>query len=914
MPTITHDHQSLMIDGRRIWLTSGMIDYFRVPATAWQDRINMAADMGLNTVLVRCPWAVHEPRKGEFCFEGNADVERFVSMIADHDLKCIMRVGPYVGHDLDLGGMPSWLLAEPGLKLRQKNQAFLEATSRMIGRLLRVLEPYSGSKGGPIVLVQVEHEWYCGHQKAADDYLLELSRFIREHGFDVPQINTNNLWQIREETIDTWSGRDQMLMHLRQLRSIHPTKPLIVGDFWTGEVDCWAYDRPTPPTPSQLMHQLGQAVAAGAQFNLSPFHGGTNFAFSGGRIAGYIDRYVTASADGQAPLSEAGLPSASYWLLRRLCMFVSSFSKIFSSIDLGFISAVQALEPPVDAKKTRPGGSPVVHLNGSQGGVVMVFGNPDKHHQSTYILLASGHRLPVELDDQPLAWCLLNVHLSGCSRLDWTNLNAFAMVGRRILVLFGAPGQPGLISINYSLLELEVPRRQAPVVEIHEEITLVICNSASIDATYVRNGEVHVGVKGFSPDGEPVPAEGFRYRYIVNQDGEIVRKANGMTPTRPAPIKPHAWQAAPINEYIDGTAPRYATIDGPSTQEQCSAGSGYGLIRISLPKGTGKKTKILSPLLGDRVHFYVDGELKALIGQAPGARDQPFDLTLSPGKTDIVCLIDNLGRYAGGNDMLEGKGVVSHLYEVASFKLAAPEIVENAPIRPFDTQSYIEGMAENSATCGHDLCWNFTHRRKSDLILDITGPASQAVILINDVPIAFYAGQTGRPKFQLVLNDDIIKRGPNQLRLATIQWPEETDLAPAVTMYEIKSVLTESATWSFAKWECPKEREFATLSRAAMKALSGRPAWFKATFVPKSSDVPLWLELPGLSKGQIFINGENLCRYFVATHTGKAVGPQKRYYLPASWLKPDEENELLIFDEHGRDPSRVRVVAADSAF
>lgn len=418
----------------------------------------------------------------------------------------------------------------------------------------------------------------------------------------------------------------------------------------------------------------------------------------------------------------------------------------------------------------------------------------------------------------------------------------------------------------------------------------------------------------FDDDGDPLPAEGFRYRYVVDQEGEVTKKANGVVPSRPSPIKPRNWMAAPIDDYISGTAPRYATIDGPSTQEQCSAGSGYGLIRVTLPKGTGKKTKLLSPLLGDRVHFFVNGELKALIGRGPGAKDQPFDLTLPSGQTELVGLIDNLGRYAGGNDMHEGKGVVSHLYEVATFKLGNPEIVQSAPIRPFDTQPYIEGLSDNAATCGNDLSWTFTHRRKSDLILDISGAACQAIILLNDAPIAFYSGQTGRPKFQMVLNNDIIKRGQNQLRFATLQWPEETDLAAAVSMFEIKSVLTDSAAWSFAKWECPKDREFTTPSKTALKSMSGRPAWFKARFTPKKIESPLWLELPGLSKGQLFINGMNLCRYFAATQTGKVVGPQKRYFLPSAWLKRNEENELLIFDEHGRDPSRVRIVSCDSAF
>jgi beta-galactosidase len=71
-------------------------------------------------------------------------------------------------------------------------------------------------------------------------------------------------------------------------------------------------------------------------------------------------------------------------------------------------------------------------------------------------------------------------------------------------------------------------------------------------------------------------------------------------------------------------------------------------------------------------------------------------------------------------------------------------------------------------------------------------------------------------------------------------------------------------------------------------------------------DAPLWLDTKGLSKGQVFVNDQNAGRFFTATGDGKAVGPQTRLYLPGPWLKTGT-NELVIFDEHGFDPSRVRL-------
>ena len=64
----------------------------------------------------------------------------------------------------------------------------------------------------------------------------------------------------------------------------------------------------------------------------------------------------------------------------------------------------------------------------------------------------------------------------------------------------------------------------------------------------------------------------------------------------------------------------------------------------------------------------------------------------------------------------------------------------------------------------------------------------------------------------------------------------------------------------------------------------------------------------GLSKGHVFVNGHNLGRYFTATAEGRPVGPQRQLYLPDSYIKADEPNELLVFDEHGFAPHRTEIV------
>ena len=80
---------------------------------------------------------------------------------------------------------------------------------------------------GPLLAVQIEHEWTCGSIDDGRSYLDELIRLARERGFSVPAMMANNFWQDIDESIETWVGWDDLLANLRQVRSLQPDKPRI---------------------------------------------------------------------------------------------------------------------------------------------------------------------------------------------------------------------------------------------------------------------------------------------------------------------------------------------------------------------------------------------------------------------------------------------------------------------------------------------------------------------------------------------------------------------------------------------------------------------------------------------------------------------------------------------------------------
>ena len=124
MPTVRYDDRSYSVDDRRIWLTSGSIHYFRIPADLWRDRLLKAKRAGLNCVQTYVAWNVHESLEGQWNFEGDSDVAPFVELAGEMGMYVILRPGPYICAEWDFGGLPAWLAAKSGISYRAPNATY----------------------------------------------------------------------------------------------------------------------------------------------------------------------------------------------------------------------------------------------------------------------------------------------------------------------------------------------------------------------------------------------------------------------------------------------------------------------------------------------------------------------------------------------------------------------------------------------------------------------------------------------------------------------------------------------------------------------------------------------------------------------------------------------------------------------
>ncbi len=923
MANISYDGQSFSIDGRRVWLVSGAIHYTRTPQPLWRERIRAAKQAGLNCIETYVFWNAHEEHPDEFDFTGDLDLRRFIQIVGEEGLFCILRPGPYICAEWDFGGLPAWLNTLDGIKLRQANGPFLEASARYIGEVMKQVKDlqitskatsqasqladttpsngggYRGEGGGPIILMQAENEWFCSNPDQRDSYLLENVRHLRENGCTVPINNCNNLWQSVDGTIDTWNAKHHLAADMRQLAVVRPDAPRIVSELWTGWFDSWGNPHSEVDPAGDVLHRMAGVLSAGAMFNLYMFHGGTNFGFNAGRSTADPSCFITTSYDYDAPLREAGGRGEKFMAVKRIATFASQFHQVFANL---------STDPPHTTVAPQGDGHPpaVIHQSGERGDVVFILrGKQDKTKQ-VELLLPDGQTLPVPLGHDRAAWVLLNTPLGQNTTLDYTNLRPFALIGGRLLVLFGPAGAKGLVSIDGSPIQINVPTGigKAPVTENIDGLTLVILNEQQVDAAYPLEDGLIVGASGLDGNDQPAPHDGWPTVYHIKTDGQTSKQKQA-APRKPATPKLTNWQTATLDTLIDGTDPGYETIDGPASLETLGQNRGYGWYRVPIAKApTGK---VLWPESADRLHVYHDGKLQKILGAGPDTDGHPTTLKVSGY---VTVLADNLGRFNFGQSMGEHKGVFGPLYQVSAVKLIKPKVTQQPAPDPFVLEGMVYGRHHGERPPAQALTWAVTPDGRKPLILDIDQLPMDCVVTVNGEPIELYSQTYSGGFKRIVLEPGVgpVKGGKNQLTLALYEpMPDGVDPLKHLLLYKVTDIVSDKrAPWSFCPWGPPADESdaFGDLPKTS----SAQPAWFRASFTVKHTDVPLWIEPVGMSKGQVYLNGHNVGRYWVNTAKGKKVPPQQAYYLPEPWLNTDAPNELLLLDEHGKLPGRCRLV------
>ncbi|XP_061237639.1 beta-galactosidase-1-like protein 2 isoform X2 [Bos javanicus] len=288
-------------------ILSGTIHYFRVPRDYWKDSLLKLKACGFNTVTTHVPWNLHEPRRGQFHYSGNLDLIAFISLASEVDLWVILCVGPYIGSDLDLGGLPSWLLKDSHMKLRTTHKGFTAAVNRYFDDLIPKIRGFQFQEEGPIIAMQMENEY--GSYNLDKRYMPYIKNALLSRGIKTMLMTADTGQGLLKghtptvfATLHMKSIRQKTYEHLS---SAQGPGPVMMTVYTARSLDGWGTPRNTLDL-HMLMESVREMLKLRFSLNFYMFHGGTNFGFMGGAAFPGHRLPMVTSYDYGALLTEDG--------------------------------------------------------------------------------------------------------------------------------------------------------------------------------------------------------------------------------------------------------------------------------------------------------------------------------------------------------------------------------------------------------------------------------------------------------------------------------------------------------------------------------------------------------------------------------------------------------------------------------
>jgi beta-galactosidase len=315
--------EDFLLDGKPYQIISGEIHPARIPAEYWKQRIQMAKAMGCNTIAAYVFWNYHEAEPGKFDFRtDNHNIAQFIRLVQEEGMYLILRPGPYVCAEWDFGGLPAYLLAIPDIKVRCMDPRYMQAAERYIQALAQEVKELQVTKGGPILMVQIENEY--GSYGNDRTYMNRLKNVWLKNGIEVPFYTADGptpymleAGSLPEAAIGLDSGTNDK--NFEQAKKVNPNVPSFCSELYPGWLTHWGEKWQRPDTAS-LIREVKWLMDHKKSFNFYVIHGGTNFGYWAGANAFSPTQYQpdVTSYDYDAPVNEMGQATPKYFALQKL--------------------------------------------------------------------------------------------------------------------------------------------------------------------------------------------------------------------------------------------------------------------------------------------------------------------------------------------------------------------------------------------------------------------------------------------------------------------------------------------------------------------------------------------------------------------------------------------------------------------
>jgi beta-galactosidase len=321
--TFKLEKSEFLLDGKPFQIISGEMHPARIPVEYWRQRIQMAKAMGCNTIAAYVFWNYHESEPGVFDFQtGNHNIAQFIKIVQEEGLFLILRPGPYVCAEWDFGGLPSYLLSIPDIKVRCMDPRYTEAADRYIKTLSLQVKDLQVTKGGPILMVQAENEY--GSYGNDRTYMKWVQDVWKKNGIEVPFYTADGATPFMLEAgslPDAAIGLDPgaNAENFAEATKVNPNVPSFCSELYPGWLTHWGEKWQRPDT-TDLLKDVKWLMDNKKSFNFYVIHGGTNFGYWAGANAFSPTQYQpdVTSYDYDAPINEMGQATPKYFALRNL--------------------------------------------------------------------------------------------------------------------------------------------------------------------------------------------------------------------------------------------------------------------------------------------------------------------------------------------------------------------------------------------------------------------------------------------------------------------------------------------------------------------------------------------------------------------------------------------------------------------
>jgi beta-galactosidase GanA len=460
--TVTYDHYSLKIDGRRVSLRAAEFHYFRLPSPSlWRDVLEKYRAAGFNAVSLYFDWAYHSPKPGTYDFSGVRDVDRLLRTAEDAGLYVIARPGPYINAETTGGGFPAWLKNVPG-RARSSAPGYTAAYRDWLGHIDRVIAPHQLTRGGSVILYNAENEYATGTDAA---YMQDIQDKARADGIDVPT-TTNDCCDAASWT-STWAtgpgavqipGVDDYPQSFDcpnaattwgpwgegVTERLRDDVPVFAAEYQAGAIDSFnaGYEKCrelTGPDYMSFFDKSNLIVSGATAFNYYMGFGGTNWGWLG------QPNDVYTSYDYGAAITENRTLTGKYDEFKRQNYFLDSVAPLTATDPATAPSSSNAAVQTV--ARAAPSGTQFVlvrhadRASASTESTTLDWATPDGRYQ-----------VPVRLQGRTAKVLVAGYDLGG-QRLAWSNSEIMThgfIGGRDVAVLYGDEGTPGSTALRYS--------------------------------------------------------------------------------------------------------------------------------------------------------------------------------------------------------------------------------------------------------------------------------------------------------------------------------------------------------------------------------------------------------------------------------------------------------------------------------